>query len=103
MEVPMQKWPFADFTHINVEYFRFSSEKSTPAPMWEYLTVQAVFVAEDTVQFFDHYLNQYKRQRSELDAYLQKLAADGWKLISNHWADRTSYQFREYSFRRAKA
>ena len=99
----MQKWPVADFTHINVEYFRFTSERNTPAPIWEYLTVQAVFVAEDTVQFFDHYLNQYKRQRSELDAYLQKLAADGWKLISNHWADRTSYQFREYSFRRARA
>ncbi len=98
----MQKWPFADFTHINVEHFRSTPQKDTSAQTWEYLTVQAVFVAEDTVQFFDHYLNEYKRQRSELDAYLRKLGADGWKLTSNRWVDRRFYQFRQYSFRRAR-
>ena len=48
----------------------------------ESLTVEAVFVSENAVMFFDHYTKEYKRQRSELDEYLQKLGADGWKLAT---------------------
>ena len=98
MEVPLQKWPFADIAYLNVEHFR---SKHHAGQKWEYLSVQAVFVSENTVQFFDHYAKKYKRQRSELDEYLQKLGVDGWKLttITNH--EGKKYQSRRYQFRRA--
>ena len=96
----MQKWPYADFTHVNVEYFRSMPQKSGPLQKWEFLTVEAVFVSENTVQFFDHYVKEYKSQRNELDEYLQKLSADGWKLVTTGNFAGNKYQFRRYQFRR---
>jgi hypothetical protein len=100
MEKTVQKWPYADFTHVNVEHFRSLPQKES-AQKWEYLIVQAVFVAKNHVMFFDHYANEYKRQRDELDAYLHNLGADGWKLTFTGNVDREKYQFRRYHFRRA--
>ncbi|HSL28979.1 MAG TPA: hypothetical protein VK900_07255 [Anaerolineales bacterium] len=96
----MQTWPYADFTHIDVEHFRSRSKKDDPLQRWDYLLVEAVLVSENTVQFFDHYLQEYKSQRNELDEYLQKLGTDGWKLIFSSKFDGKQYQFRRYQFRR---
>ena len=96
-----QKWPYADFTHINVEYFRHP-QKHQPAQKPEYLMVEAVFVpGSEVVMFFDHYVKEYKRQKDELDAYLDKLGADGWKLTdAGSMVDGKGYHFRRYHFRR---
>jgi hypothetical protein len=92
----MQEWPYADIAYLNVEHFRSIPQKR------EYLTVEAVFVSENAVMFFDHYRKEYKRQRSELDEYLQKLGADGWKLTTaGNMVDGKAYRFRRYHFRRA--
>ena len=96
----MQKWPYADFTHINVEHFRAKLRKSDPMQSWDHLMVEAVFVSGNTVQFFDHYVQEYKSQRSELDEYLQKVTADGWKLTFTGKFEGNKYQFRRYQFRR---
>ena len=96
----MQNWPYAEFAHINVEYFR-NPQKNNPAKTWEHLTVDAIFVSENAVLFFDHHANQYKKQRSELDEYLEDLGTDGWRLTSNSWFEGKAYQFRRYLFRRA--
>lgn len=96
----MQKWPYADFTHLNVAYIRSTPKKNASAQPWEHLTVEAVFVSEHTVQFFDYYAKEYKSQRSELDEYLQKLGADGWKLTVTGSFGGKKYQFRRYQFRR---
>lgn len=97
----MQKWPYADFGYINGEQFR-KPQKNDPVQKREYLTVEAVFIpASETVMFFDHYTKEYKRQRSELDEYLQKLGADGWKLTTTgNMVDGKAYRFRRYHFRR---
>jgi hypothetical protein len=102
MEVVMQKWPYVDFLSLNVEHFRSTPQKNDAAQKWEYLTVEAVFVSQSAVMFFDHYTKEYKGQRSELDAYLEKLGADGWKLtIAGNVHDGKAYRFRRYEFRRA--
>jgi hypothetical protein len=59
------------------------------------------FFVYNVVMFFDHYAKEYKGQRSELDEYLEKLGADGWKLTSTGHYDGKAYQFRRYHFRRA--
>src|SRR5215216_4860553 len=84
MEVAMQKWPYAEVGYLNVEHFRFMSQKNASAQKREYLTVEAVFglISETAVMFFDHYTKEYKGQRRELDEYLEKLGADGWKFIA---------------------
>ena len=99
----MQKWPYADFAYLNVEHFRFMPPKNVPESKWEYLTVEAVFVpVSEKVMFFDHDAGEFKSQRSDLDEYLAKLNADGWKLsIAGNILDRKTYQFRRYQFRRA--
>lgn len=94
----MQKWPYADFKYLSVGHFR------SPVQKYEYLTLEAVFpsASENAVMFFDHYANEYKSQRSELDEYLLKLGADGWKLnISGDKFEGKSYLFRRLQFRRA--
>ena len=48
----------------------------------------------------EHYAQEYKRQRSELNEYLEKLGADGWKLTTSGIYDGKRYQFRRYHFRR---
>jgi hypothetical protein len=101
-EVPMQKWPYADIAYLNVDHFRSIPQKNDPVQKREYLTVEAVFVSENAVMFFDHYKREYKRQRSELDEYLQELGADGWKLTTaGNIVDGNAYRFRRYHFRRA--
>lgn len=101
LEAFMQKWPYADFGYINVEHFR-KPQKNDPVQKREYLTVEAVFVSENAVMFFDHYAKEYKKQRSELNTYLQKLGADGWKLTTaGNMVDGKTYRFRRYQFRRA--
>jgi hypothetical protein len=103
MEVPMQKWPYADFAHINVAYFR-NLQKSNPAQIWEHLTVETVIVSENAVMFFDHYANEYKKQRSELDDYFVQVNADGWKLThAGSTVNGKGYQVRRYHFRRVKS
>ena len=78
------------------------SETEVPMQKRESLTVEAVFVSENAVMFFDHYTKEYKRQRSELDQYLEKLGADGWKLTTTgNFHDGRSYRFRRFHFRRA--
>ena len=102
MEVPMQKWPYADFAYLNIDHFQFTPKKNARSQKREYLTLEAVFVpASEAVMFFDHYAKVYRRQRSELDAYLEKLVADGWKLtFVGNMFDGKTYQFRRYQFRR---
>jgi hypothetical protein len=103
-EVPMQKWPYANFAYINGEHFSSMPQKNAPAQKREYLMVQAVFVSDNAVMFFDHYAKEYKSQRSELDAYLEQLSADGWKLATaGGIIEGKGYQFRRYQFRRAIA
>jgi hypothetical protein len=98
----MQKWPYAELAHIDVQYFRSMPKKNDPGQKWEHLTIEAIFVSEDTVMFFDHYAKEYKRRRSEIDEYLEKLGADGWKLTTTGtMLDGKGYQFRRYQFRRA--
>jgi hypothetical protein len=82
MEIAMQKWPYAKIGYLNVEHFRSSFQNNDPTPKWEYLTVEAMFIplSENAVIFFDHYTKEYKGQRNELDDYLAKLGAEGWKL-----------------------
>jgi hypothetical protein len=48
---------------------------------WENLTVEIRFIPDspDLIMFFDHYAHEYRTQKSELDNYLAKLAADGWE------------------------
>ena len=95
----MQKWSYADFTHLNVAHIRSTPKKTQ---LWEHLIVEAVFVSENTVQFFDQYAKEYKSQKSELDAYLEKLGVDGWKLtFAGHLVTGKGYRFRRYHFRRA--
>ena len=97
----MQKWPYADFEYINGEHFR-KPQKNDPVKKREYLTVQAVFIPDsETVMFFDHYAKEYKQQRSELDSYLEKLAADGWRLsTTGNMFEGKAYRFRRYHFGR---
>ena len=96
----MQTWPYADFAHIHVEYFR-KLQKNNAAQTWEYLTVETVFVSENTIMFFDHYAKEYKKQRSELDAYFANVSADGWQLTyAGSMVNGKGYQFRRYHFRR---
>ena len=97
----MQKWPYADIGYINVEHFRSTPKKDDPAQKWQYLMVEAVFVSENAAMFFDHYAKEYKKQRSELDEYLARLDADGWKLTTAGVYEGKAYQFRQYQFRRA--
>lgn len=97
----MQKWPYADFTHVNVAHIRSAPKKNASAQMWEHLIVEAVFVSEHIVQFFDHYTKEYKSRRSELDAYLEKLDTDRWTLtVAGNLVTGKGYQFRRYQFRR---
>ena len=99
----MQKWPYADFTHINVEYFR-KPQQNQPAQIPEYLMVEAVFVPDsEVVMFFDHYAKEYRQQRAELDAYLEKLSVDSWKLTdAGSMVNGKGYHLRRYHFRRVK-
>ena len=100
----MKQWPYAKFTYLGADYVPFMPNKNSSTYKREYLTVEAVFVPGSAkVVFFDHYANEFKKQRSELDEYLEKLWTDGWKLTSNSWFDGKSYQFRRYLFRRAVA
>ena len=102
MEVRMQKWPYGNIAYLNVEHFRSMPQKQDPAQTWEYLTVEAVFVpVSEKAMFFDHYTKEYKGQRSELDEYLEKVGADGWKLTTTGVFDGKVYQFRRYHFSRA--
>lgn len=98
----MLLWPYSGFAYVNGEHFSFPPDKNAQPRKKEFLTVEAVFVPDsETVMFFDQYAKEYKRQRAELDAYLEKLAADGWKLtFAGHTVDGKSYQFRRYIFRR---
>jgi hypothetical protein len=98
----MQKWPYVNFGYLNVEQFR-KPQKNDPPQKREYLTVEAVFVpASENVMFFEHYTKGYKGQKSELDEYLEKLGADGWKLtFAGNLYEGRGYQFRRYHFRRA--
>lgn len=96
----MQTWPNADLTHINVEHFRSTSGKHDLRQRWDYLVVEAVFVSENTVQFFDHYVKEYGSQRSQLDEYLKKLGADGWMLTISAQFNGKRYRFRRYQFRK---
>ena len=99
----MKKWPYADFAYLGAEHFRFPLQKNDRVPKRKYLMVEAVFVAgSETVMFYDHYAKEYKRQRSELDEYLERLGTDGWKLtIAGNMVEGKGYQFRRYQFRRA--
>jgi hypothetical protein len=104
MEVPMQKWPYADLGYVGVEPLHFLTGKNTLQQKREYLTVEAVFPVESetAVQFFNHYAKEYKAQRSEFDEYLEKLSADGWKLtLAGNFFVGKGYKFRRYHFRRA--
>ena len=104
MEVAVKKWPYANFAYLGADHLSFMPQKNSSVQKREYLTVEAVFVpGSEKVMFFDHYAKEYKQQRSELDGYLEKLGAEGWKLTSNSWFDGKSYQFRRYLFRRAVA
>ena len=78
-EVLMQTWPYADFGYIDVEYFRSMPQGKDAAHRREHLIVQAVFpsASGNIVIFCDHYAEEYRSQRSELDEYLAKLNADG--------------------------
>ena len=98
----MQKWPYAGFAYISADHFSFTPNNNAQAQKREFLTVEAVFVPDsETVMFFDQYANEYKQHRVQLDVYLEKLAADGWKLtLAGHTCDGKSYQFRRYVFRR---
>ena len=99
----MQKWPYADFGYVGVEPLHFMLGQNIPEQKREYLTIEAVFPAssENAVQFFDHYAKEYKSQKSEFDAYLEKLSTDGWKLAfaGNFFIGR-GYRFKRYHFRR---
>ena len=100
----MQNWPYVDLGYINVEHFRSMPQKNDSVQKWEYLTAEVVLVpgSGNAVMFFDHYTKEYKGQRSELDAYLEKLRADDWKLtIAGNIFDGKAYQFRRANFRRA--
>lgn len=99
----MQKWPYSDFTYFNPEHMRSMLQKDDPAQTWEYLTLETVFVPpSENVMFFDHYANRFRSERSELDEYLQKLSADGWKLtMAGPLFTGRSYLFRQVRFRRA--
>ena len=98
----MKKWPYTDFAYLAVDYLRFMPQKNSLTDKREYLTVEAVFVSQNTVMFFDHYAKEYKSQRNELDEYLEKLNADGWKLtVAGNMVNGKVYQFRRYHFRRA--
>jgi hypothetical protein len=102
MEVAVKKWPYANFAYLGVDRLSFMPQINSLKHKREYLTVEAVFVpSSEKVMFFDHYAKEYKKQRSELDEYLEKLGTDGWKLTSNSWFEEKSYQFRRYLFRRA--
>lgn len=95
----MQTWPFTDIAYLNVEHFR---SRHSAAQKWEHRTVEAVFVSETTVQFFDHNLKEYKNKRNELDEYLQRLSVDSWKLTyAGSMVNGKGYQFRRYHFQRA--
>jgi hypothetical protein len=103
LEVSMQKWPYADFGYLGVEQLHFLLGKNISAQQREYLTLEAVFPvgSETAVQFFDHYTKEYKGQRSEFDAYLEKLSADGWKLtVAGNFFLGKGYRFKQYHFRR---
>lgn len=100
----MQKWPYAGITYLAVDHLPFTPQQNHPAQKREYLTVEAIFASETTVMFFDHYAKQYNGQRSELDVYLDKLDADGWKLtVAGDLFEGKGYQFRRFQFRRTIA
>jgi len=101
MEVPMQKWPYTGMKYLGVDHFR-KPQLNDPTQKREYLTVEAVFVPDSVnVMFFDHYAKEYRGQKSELDEYLEKLDADGWKLtVAGDLFSGKGYQFRRYHFRR---
>ena len=97
----MLKWPYADMGYLSVEHWRSIPHKDDPAQTWEYLTIQAVFVSDHAVLFFDEYAKEYKRQRAELDEFLERLGVDGWKLTTSiNKLNASVYQFRQYHFRR---
>jgi hypothetical protein len=101
MEVPMQKWPYADFGYLGAEQLHFMTPKANPTR--EYLTVEAVFPAgsEISVMFFDHYTKEYKGKSSEFDEYLENLNADRWKLtLADNFFIGKGYRCRRYHFRR---
>jgi len=97
----MQKWPYVDIAYLNVGHVRSMFVKKNSTPKWEYLTVEARFIphSENALIFFDHYAKEYKGQRSELDAYLAKLSAEGWKLTIATSND--EYGGKAYMFRRS--
>ena len=100
----MQKWPYADIAYLNVQHFRAIPPKNDKMQKMEYHTVETVFVSDNAVMFFDHYAKEYRKERSELDAYLEQLDADGWKLTgAGPMFDGKGYRFRRYHFRRAIA
>jgi hypothetical protein len=49
LEAVMQKWPYADLGHVNVEHFRFKPQSNHSAQKREYLTVETVTVSENAV------------------------------------------------------
>jgi|SRR5829696_2495321 hypothetical protein len=102
-EVAVKKWPYANFAYLGAEHLSFMLQKGDSTKKREYLTVEAVFVpASEKVMFFDHYAKEYKKQRNELDGYLEKLGVDGWKLtVASNMFEGKGYQFRRYHFRRA--
>jgi len=98
----MQMWPYSDFAHIDVEYFR-KLQTNDPAQTWDHLIVEVVYVSENAVLFFDHYTQEYRKQRSELEPYFEQVNADGWKLTyAGSTVNGKGYQFRRYHFRRVK-
>ena len=99
----MQKWPYAKLTHLSVEHFQFNPKRDDSPKKREYLTVEVVFpsASENSVMFFDHFAKEYRSKRSELDQYLERLAAEGWKLtLAGPVFEGKSYLFRRFDFRR---
>ncbi|HEX5808935.1 MAG TPA: hypothetical protein VFY25_09740 [Anaerolineales bacterium] len=99
----MQKWPYSDFGYINNEHGRFMAQQKDLVQKWEYLVVEVLFLpSSEMVSFFDHYTKEHKSQQNELDAYLEKLRADGWKLATaGNMFDGRAYRFKRAKFRRA--
>ena len=99
----MQNWPYADVMYLNAEHMRSLPQQKDALQKWEYLTVEVVFpsASENAVMFFDHYANDYKSRRSELNEYLEKLDADSWTLtMAGPIFKGKAYSFRRIQFRR---
>jgi hypothetical protein len=68
---------------------------------WEHRTVEVRILPDSqNVMFFDHYAKQYREQKSDLDHYLAKLHADGWKQIMGLWPFQANPNIKIYVFKR---